>query len=52
MDIEQLRDEVGSLYCELQAAIQTGDNDWIADCQEALKEAQEELREAEEAELV
>lgn len=48
MPIELLRDEVGSLYCELKAALSSGDTEWIADVEAALKEAEKELREAEE----
>jgi len=47
MPIELLRDEVGSLYCELQAALAARDPLWIEEVQEALVDAQRELKEAE-----
>lgn len=43
MDIEQLRDELSSLYCELKAAQVAGDSEWIEEVQEAIVEAQKEL---------
>ncbi len=50
MEIEQLRDELASLYCELKAAQLSGDDEWIEEVHEALKEAQKELAAAEEDE--
>ena len=48
MDIEQLKDEIGSLFCELQAAQASGDDQWLDDCRSALEDAQKELQKAEE----
>lgn len=48
MDIEQLRDELSTLYQEHSEAVRSGDSDWIKEIEEAILSVQRELAYAEE----
>lgn len=45
MDIEQLRDEIASLYEELETAQCENDSQWIRDTQDEIRQLEKELKE-------